>query len=562
MPKAKYYYHSQGDPIIYKGEWEQVKSVAPNSSLPDGCVPCGQLEKAKNYNSKHPNPELMNAISELEKLHGYRVSQSLVNREFYRSILFVDCTNVQPRDKSDHPKNMTYKSLIESDDFKAIDPGATYLKCSLLDENLSKQEIDHIIENNYSEVLATVSSDANGETLLHECVTKGYQDSVENLLRKAPDAVNARDNYGETALHKAIRMNYLAIAEILLKHDYLGFKNDQNIQGVTALHLACQRAHIPSVQLLMKYRVDHELRTVPPNSVQAVELIPKNTRLDTIDALHSYIPSFTYNRITVYKQPMGRDTENCQQYGHKIVDLKFGNRPPMTSIKHQFWQHYSNDSAVQACFKRYKPHKIELKEGLSLRHIKSVNAIKEDISKKYINSDLRSRGQITHIKEIIEEYKQGIYNPDNIFIGDTKENEALNKLQQKVNNLSGELTKDDFPCAIDMTKIMYEDELAKVCGVLQRDPRFKMYIKNDQDLQQAPILTLRGLGDLKGLKQKLKIDNPVYASQVPAIMQVEPSTMKGAKRHISHNRNLMFKQNAENDLPVARPSKIARGSIT
>lgn len=96
-------------------------------------------------------------------------------------------------------------------------------------------------------------------------------------------ALRFRDDEGYTPLHSAIdgtRDDRLAVIELLLQR---GADPDlRGINGYTAAHLAALRNDVPTLQLLVRYGADFDLRTVIDGDTTPLEEAQYFGRLDAV----------------------------------------------------------------------------------------------------------------------------------------------------------------------------------------------------------------------------------------------------------------------------------------
>ena len=97
-----------------------------------------------------------------------------------------------------------------------------------------------------------------GETPLHLACEKGFEKSVELLLKKNCD-VNAIDSLLETPLHKAVQNDHIATTEMLLNNPEIRI-DAQNSSKETALHIACENNFKNLAKLLIFKRADLNIK--------------------------------------------------------------------------------------------------------------------------------------------------------------------------------------------------------------------------------------------------------------------------------------------------------------
>lgn len=94
--------------------------------------------------------------------------------------------------------------------------------------------------------------DMAGDTPLHWAVMLGNLKTVEFLLSKSEDLLEAYNYNKNTPLMIACTNNHLSIIELLLRHN--ANINTENANGMTPLHAACLAGNIRAVD----YLLDHE----------------------------------------------------------------------------------------------------------------------------------------------------------------------------------------------------------------------------------------------------------------------------------------------------------------
>eukprot|EP00730_Choanoeca_flexa_P007423 TRINITY_DN1232_c0_g1_i2.p1 TRINITY_DN1232_c0_g1~~TRINITY_DN1232_c0_g1_i2.p1 ORF type:complete len:281 (+),score=41.03 TRINITY_DN1232_c0_g1_i2:183-1025(+) len=92
----------------------------------------------------------------------------------------------------------------------------------------------------------------DSSTLLHQACLNGHTALASFLIEKGAD-VNARDKYQRTPLHRACDTGSGVLAILLLDN---GAQVTRDLNGTTALHLACQRNLMDLAELLVWKGVD------------------------------------------------------------------------------------------------------------------------------------------------------------------------------------------------------------------------------------------------------------------------------------------------------------------
>ena len=103
--------------------------------------------------------------------------------------------------------------------------------------------------------------DNNGRTVAHIVTDNGCKETLDYLIKLGNVDFETPDQWGFTPLHFACRQPYnnYRNTKMLLKH----IQPDVNVQtmhGWTALHLACRNATKATVDLLLKYNANIQLR--------------------------------------------------------------------------------------------------------------------------------------------------------------------------------------------------------------------------------------------------------------------------------------------------------------
>ena len=114
------------------------------------------------------------------------------------------------------------------------------------------------------------------ETLLHRACEKGFEKSVELLLKKNCD-VNAIDSLLETPLHKAVQNDHIATTEILLNSSKIRI-DAQNSSKETALHIACENNFKNLAKLLILKEADLNIKN--EKNLTPLQIAVKNGHYD------------------------------------------------------------------------------------------------------------------------------------------------------------------------------------------------------------------------------------------------------------------------------------------
>jgi ankyrin repeat protein len=143
---------------------------------------------------------------------------------------------------------------VDSPNFRFEHPnadGKTPLHIAISDEKL---EIVEVITNHVQTLETRDNDSATG--LLLACSTRNRR-TTEVLLRKGAK-VGVQDMYLNTPLHRVQSAEKgIAVAQLLLKYPNRPIDiNQKNIYDKTALHLACEMANEPMVDLLLDHGAD------------------------------------------------------------------------------------------------------------------------------------------------------------------------------------------------------------------------------------------------------------------------------------------------------------------
>ena len=101
--------------------------------------------------------------------------------------------------------------------------------------------------------------DINGCTALDQVFMEGYLDVVRVLLA-AGASVHTRNKKQQTPLYGAAEYGQAAVIRVLV-HEGRARVEDKDVDGGTALHIACQNGQVEAVCALLAARADVHART-------------------------------------------------------------------------------------------------------------------------------------------------------------------------------------------------------------------------------------------------------------------------------------------------------------
>ncbi|CAF1198500.1 unnamed protein product [Adineta ricciae] len=90
----------------------------------------------------------------------------------------------------------------------------------------------------------------NGFLAIHYASEHGHNECIKLLLTKSPDTVNQQTNQLSTPIHLACQNGFLATVQLLISYGANFQLKDQN--GSNCLHMACGNGHIDIVQWLVE----------------------------------------------------------------------------------------------------------------------------------------------------------------------------------------------------------------------------------------------------------------------------------------------------------------------
>jgi ankyrin repeat protein len=130
---------------------------------------------------------------------------------------------------------------------------------------------------------------AKGESPLMLAALKGYQELVEQLIKRGADV----NKTGWTPLHYAASSGQLPVISLLIEHS--AYIDAESPNGTTPLMMAAMYGSPAAVKLLLQQGADAQLKN--QQGLSALQFAQQGNRPDSVDAIASHIRN---------KQPAGK----------------------------------------------------------------------------------------------------------------------------------------------------------------------------------------------------------------------------------------------------------------
>lgn len=124
---------------------------------------------------------------------------------------------------------------------------------------------------------------AKGESPLMLAALKGYQELVEQLIKRGADV----NKTGWTPLHYAASSGQLAIISLLIEHS--AYIDAESPNGTTPLMMAAMYGSPAAVKLLLQEGADAQLKN--QQGLSALQFAQRGNRTDSVEAIASFIRS-------------------------------------------------------------------------------------------------------------------------------------------------------------------------------------------------------------------------------------------------------------------------------